>query len=102
MVDSEVYYTEVTTGDKPSLGEVDDAPAHGVSECLCLVCLKSKPRGIRPRTSRYSTYEDLFPETTELLTSHQYFLCPRSVCAYIFKSRTWGKSLRTDCLLYKG
>lgn len=88
MVDSEVYYADAPTH-IPLLGDVDDTPAHAVSECLCHVCLKSKQRGVRPKTSRYSSYDNLYPETTKSLTDHQYFLCPPSVWAYIFKSRAW-------------
>lgn len=96
MVDSEVYYEEVSPSLRPQLGGVDDTLAYGVSECRCNVCLTSKQRGVRPKTSRYSSYDELYPETTKSLTDHQYFLCPPSVWAYIFKSRDWGKSLLVD------
>lgn len=102
MVDSEVYYEEVASEHKPVLDEVDDTPAYRISECLCHVCLKSKQRGVRPKTSMYSSYDDIYPETTMSLTDHQYLLCPPSVYAYIFKSRAWGKSLRLTACLYTG
>ena len=97
MVDSEVYYEEFE-GDRPFLGGILDTSPYSVSECLCHVCLKTKQRGVRPKLSRYSDYDDLYPETTKTLTNHQYFLCPTSVWAYVFKSRAWGKSLRADYL----
>ncbi len=97
MVDSEVYY-EGFEKERPFLGEIGDTLPYSVSECLCRVCLKTKQRGVRPRSSRYSDYDDLYPETTKSLTNHQYFLCPPSVYAYIFKSRAWGKSFRADRL----
>lgn len=95
MVDSEVHYAEGRL-DKPILGEVDDTPAHGVSECLCYVCLKSRQHRVRPKTSRYSSYDEIYPETAKSLTNHQYSLCPPSVFAYIFKSRAWGKTFLVD------
>lgn len=97
MVDSQVYYADAATRIL-FLGDNDDTLAHGVSECLCHVCLKCKQRGIRPKTSRYSSYDNLYSGTTKSLTDHQYFLCPPSVWAYIFKSRAWGKSLPVDYL----
>ena len=97
MVDSQEYYAE-NPQNRPVLGEIGDTPAYSVSECLCHVCLKTKQRGIRPKISRYSNYDDLYPETTKALTNHQYFLCPPSVYAYIFKSRAWGKSFWADRL----
>ena len=102
MVDSDVYYAEVASKHKPVLDEVDDTPAYGESECLCHVCLKSKQRGVRPKTSMYSSYDGIYPDTTMSLTDHQYLLCPPSVCAYIFKSRAWRKSLRLTACLYTG
>ena len=97
MVDTEMYYAEVTSEVKPALGEVGDGPDHGVSVCLCDVCLRSQQRPVRPKSSRYSDYENLYPETTNSLTDHQYFLCSGAVRAFVFKSRTWGKSLPIDC-----
>lgn len=102
MVDSEVYYAEEGSGRKPLLDKVGDTTESDVSECLCHVCSKSKQRGVRPKTSRYSSYDEFYPETTESLTDHQYFLCPPAVYAYVFKSRDWGKSLPVDDLpLYR-
>ena len=102
MVDIQVYYAERDPANRPLLGDTYDTPAYGVSECLCHVCLKSKQRGVRPKSSRYSSYDDLYPEKTKSLTDHQYFLCPPSVPAYIFKSRAWGKSLPVDYSLLYG
>lgn len=99
MVDSQVYYAEVIPGQRPVVGNCGDNPESGVSKCLCHVCLKSKQRGIRPKISRYSNYDDLYPETTKFLTNHQYFLCAPEVHAYVFKSRSWGKSFPVDELL---
>ena len=99
MVDSDVYYTEVASRAMPILGNCGDSPESGVSKCLCHVCLKSKQRDIRPKVSRFSNYDDLYPETTKFLTNHQYFLCAPQVFAYVFKSRAWGKSLPVGELL---
>lgn len=99
MVDSEVYYMEVASAKsapRPILGDCGDTTEFGVSKCLCHVCLNSKQRGIQPKISRYSNYDDLFPETTKSLTNHQYFLCAPEVHAYVFKSRAWGKGLLVD------
>ena len=98
MVDSEVYCAEEDSRAKPLLGEVGDTTESDVSECLCPVCSKSKQRGVRPKTSMYSNYDELYPETTKSLTDHQYFLCPPAVQAYVFKSRKWGKSPPIDDL----
>ena len=92
MVDSQIYYAEVNPEMRLILDDGGDTSESGVSKCLCQVCVKSKRRGVRPRTSRYSNYDDLYPETTKSLTKHQYFLCAPEVYAYVFKSRAWGKN----------
>lgn len=93
MVDSQVYYAEEAPGNRPVVGELGDTPESGVSECLCQACSKSKQRVISHKTAKFSSYDDLYPETKNSLTPHQYFLCAPSVYAYVFKSRAWGKSL---------
>ena len=92
MVDSEVYYAENSSYDRPITGELYDTLDSDVSECLCRVCLKTKKRGIHPKASRYSSYDGIDPKTTKSLTDHQYFLCAPAVYAYIFKLRAWRKS----------
>ena len=101
MVDTEVFYGEEDYGKKPILGNISDDSVRGISECFCRVCLKSKKRGVRPETSKYSKYDDIWFDTKGPLTDHQYFLCPPNVFAYVFKSRTWGKPFLLDCLLRK-
>ena len=64
MVDAEMYFEELGETARPILGDLDDTLAHSVSGCLYHVCLKSKQRGTRQKTSRYSTYDELYPETT--------------------------------------
>ena len=96
MLDTEVYYAEEKPNRRPLLGKIDDTSAYGVSECLCHVCLRSKKSGVRRKISRYSSYDDIYMEVTKSLTDHQYFLCPPSVYAYVFKTREWGKSLLVD------
>ena len=98
MVDTELYYQREGSEERLSLGELDDSLESGVSECLCDVCSKSKNRGIRPKTSRFSNYDDLYPEETKTLTNHQYFICDLSVYAYVFKTRSWGKRNSADGL----
>ena len=93
MVDTEVYFAEVDPTKRPDLGKVGDTPTTGISDCLCHVCLKSNRRGIGRKTSKYSAYDEIDLETTKHLTDHQYFLCPPSVYAYLFKNRDWGKDL---------
>lgn len=92
-MDSQVYFAEEIPRGRPRLGEIGDASESGVSDCVCHVCSKSKQRGVRLKASRFSSYDDLYPETTKSLTDHQYFLCAPEVHAYVFKSRAWGKSL---------
>lgn len=68
MVDSQVYFAEMDSYDRPSTGELDDALESDVPECLCHVCLKNKQRGIRPKPSRFSNYDGFDPKTTKSLT----------------------------------
>ena len=99
MVDTQLFYAEeALDGQMPVLDNVNDKMAHGISTCLCDVCLKSQQRGVRRTSSRFSSYEFLYPETTDSLTDHQYFLCHASVRAYRFKHRDWSKSLLSDHL----
>ena len=98
MIDSEIAYQQTNSPSRPDLGEIDDVSESGVSECICHVCLKSKERGVRRKVSRFSSYDEIVPETTKFLTDHQYFLCSPWVYAYVFKSRSWGKSPSIDDL----
>ena len=98
MVDTELYYKEECPEYRPSVGELNDIFGSGVSECYCDVCSNSKTRGIRPKTPRFSNYDDLYPEETKTLTNHQYFICGSEVYAYIFKNRAWGKRNSADGL----
>ena len=99
MVDTQLFYPQVAAeGEKPVLDNVNDKMAHGISTCLCDVCLKSQQREVRRTTSRFSSYEFLYPEKTDSLTDHQYFLCNSWVWAYRFKHRDWSKNLLSDHL----
>ena len=98
MVDSQIYFQERSPSSRYALGDIGDVSESGLSECICHVCLKSKQRGIRRKVSRFSSYDGIYPETTKSLTDHQYFLCSPFIDAYVFKSRSWGKSLSVDDL----
>ena len=96
MVDSQVYFAEINSYDRPTTGELYDTLESDVSECLCHVCLKTKKRGVHPKPSRYSSYDGIDPKTTKSLTDHQYLLCAPAVYAYVFKLRAWRKSFLID------
>ncbi|KAI1129035.1 hypothetical protein F5Y10DRAFT_161676 [Nemania abortiva] len=40
---------------------------------------------------RFDSYFQINPRTVEVLTDHQFFLCDKSVDAFLFKLRTWKK-----------
>ena len=96
MVYTKLYYQEEGSTAKPVLGNLhDDSVALDARECFCRVCVKSKQSSARPQTFRYADYDEIGSDM-ESLTDHQHFLCPPYVFGYVFKSRTWGKSLLFD------
>ena len=89
MVDAIEYYVGETKEIIPIVG-MDDV-ARGISQCLCHVCLKYKDRTGRMKASAFTDYDFIIPKKTKELTSHQYFLCPPGINAYVFSDRAWGK-----------
>ncbi|MCJ1458205.1 hypothetical protein MMC28_008576 [Mycoblastus sanguinarius] len=87
MVDAIEYYVGETKEIIPIVG-MDDV-ARGISQCLCHVCLKYKDRTGRMKASAFTDYDFIIPKKTKELTSHQYFLCPPGINAYVFSDRAW-------------
>ncbi|KAL9594654.1 MAG: hypothetical protein Q9219_006915 [cf. Caloplaca sp. 3 TL-2023] len=91
MADSDTYFSEVNAEVKPRLGVISDGIPRAVHECYCTFCLEFNTSVNKRRTSKFSTYDNIFVEKTSELTAHQYLLCWTAINAYIMKARCWGK-----------
>lgn len=60
--------------------------------CKCIQCNERiYKHAVKPKFSGYSRINPLAEDNH--LTDHQYFLCDSVVEAFVFKTRSWGKSL---------
>ena len=90
MIDMDSYY-EQSPGKLPvTMTLVEDSRAW-ISDCTCRVCNNRRKNDMSSKTSGiWDDYEYLAPKTCDDLTDHQYLLLPKTISAYIFRTRTWG------------
>lgn len=60
-----------------------------VSDCPCHIC-SNKNEKVQ-NTAIFDRYDKITRKVIRTLTNHQYFLCPKQIHAFVFKTRTWGK-----------
>ncbi|PVH75853.1 P-loop containing nucleoside triphosphate hydrolase protein [Cadophora sp. DSE1049] len=99
MVDTETYH--INPDNRPSsshnihkldLGrddEVFEDTSLNDSDCHCPACNMLRHKKTHSQKSRFSSYDVIFPETTDVLTPHQYFLCTKTIPAFVMKTRDW-------------
>ncbi len=73
--------------------ELEDTAAHTYSPfkiCSCERCRELiYPYAVQPKFLDYSKFD---PDTVPNLSTHQYFICYRTVVAFVFRLRSWGES----------
>lgn len=89
MVDIEEYY-KASPINIPLLMENDVDNRKWISSCDCAVCSR--------RRSEYANdtemlFNDLWPKTDPYVRDEEYFLFPRSIHAFDFKTRCWGEKV---------
>ena len=100
MVDMKSYYSDIDSKlaepTKPKVTLL--APEKTwVTECACSVCRERKERNSESarELAIFGNYHGIYPEDMdddEKLSPHQSFLLPPHIWAFVFKTRTWGKS----------
>ena len=96
MVDLKSYYDDITkTGDKslhkPSKELGDTDLRSWTSDCDCAICITENE--VLKTDSKFSAdqYNNITTIDFEELSNHHYFLCPKEIHAFVFKTRSWGK-----------
>lgn len=75
----------------PIVGKIDDvSQGYALPTCHCKPCniIRESRAFIR---SPWEGYDSIFLEDQKTLDSQRYLLCPRRLCGFILKSRSWGK-----------
>lgn len=91
MTDAQQYYAENQDSRREHLEGSD--LRRWTNDCVCSVC---KQRSIKLETGTQSMFESYSKITrlrTSQLSDHKYLLCPFEVPAFVFKTRSWGKTL---------
>lgn len=91
MTDLKAYYSDAGLGTSPDLLELDDC-RNWSSDCKCSVC-KTKTTDEAKGLALFEDYNDIAIESTDELTTHQYFLCHYEMVSFVFRTRTWGELL---------
>jgi len=60
-----------------------------ISDCPCRVCTNKKSL-TAIRTALFEDYNSITLTSGEEPTDHLYFLCPKKIPIFVFKTRTWG------------
>jgi hypothetical protein len=92
MVDPIQYAArdESDGGERTTLLASITHPSNPLKICSCDRCEKLiYQHVVKPR---FAGYSHINPLVVEKLTDHQYFLCDRTVEAFVFKVRAWSKS----------
>lgn len=91
MTDLKAYFSDEGLGTSPDLLGYEDCRKWS-SDCKCSVC-RTKPTDEAKSLALFEDYNHITIESTDELTTHQYFLCHYEMMSFIFRTRTWGKLL---------
>jgi hypothetical protein len=100
MVDTETYHLDHAhrQSSRPKhsvdLGRTDEVfedTSLNDSDCYCPAFDMLRFKKATSQKSKFSGYDSIFPETTDKLTPHEYFLCSYKIPAFVMKTREWGK-----------
>jgi hypothetical protein len=89
MVDLKTYYADFPSM-KPRLMGGGDC-RKWISDCTCIVCKEKKGTETKKLQSPFETYNGITLEQWDNIETHQYFLCPKEIDAFVFRTRSWGK-----------
>lgn len=96
MVDPKAYLTHNPDVLEHQMNASDELD--WVTNCDCKVCSNRKENNMTwdgdRRPPPFRDYNRLTPLMTrdKPLSWHHYFLCPKAVHAFVFRTRHWGKS----------
>jgi hypothetical protein len=99
MVDMKKYYQDVDSKLDDEYPSKSTKPIvswsrpeqNWVTDCACSVCEQRKEEAqTKKRPEMFEYYHGLTPEEEKELDPHRYFLLPRKLWAFVFKTRTWG------------
>lgn len=89
MTDLKAHFSDTGLGSAPGLLGLEDC-RNWSSDCKCSVC-RTKTTDEAKSLALFEDYNRITIETTDELTTHQYFLCYYEIVSFVFKTRTWGK-----------
>lgn len=87
MVDLKTYYLSNKTPDVAMISEDNT----WVSDCICPVCSGRQEKALETKRTRFYDYDGLSIDVYDTLSDHQYFLLPKTIRAFVFKTRVWGE-----------
>jgi hypothetical protein len=99
MVDLKSYYASLKADPKDSRNDPNTRPImmdrsdlrNWTSDCACPICIKKTEHLKLDSKFTDINYNGITNIHTKRLTDHHYFLCPKEIYAFIFKTRSWGK-----------
>jgi hypothetical protein len=94
MVDCKSYYS-AHTENRPSLVESGVDSRTWVTDCTCDVCQHRRQDQSEKVNAIWARYEMIGDDELHTVTDHMHFLFPPHICAFVFKTRTWGEYIRT-------
>lgn len=92
MADLDAYYAERQHALPVLLDSTADRRAW-ISDCTCLVCSRRRGNNKEKPAEIFEIMELIYPKVTTELTNHAYLLLPKSISAYVFRTRSWGEQL---------
>lgn len=95
MIDLKSYHDEYSKTNKElpfKLFHDDSDLKSWTSDCDCSVCIaKNEPLKTEAKFS-VDSYAKITKKELKNLSNHLYFLCPKVIQAFVFKTRSWGQS----------
>ena len=94
MVDLKSYHDEYSTAKRglPFKSLNDSDLKSWMSDCDCSVCIAKKEPSKTEAKFSAGTYSRITNIRKQKLNNHLYFLCPKAIHAFVFKTRSWGQS----------
>jgi len=92
MIDLKSYHDEYSNAENDSSFTLLDASdlKSWTSDCDCSVCVAKK----EPSKTEAKFSAEIYARITKMrrheISNHLYFLCPKVIIAFVFKTRSWG------------
>lgn len=102
MIDTDGFFQQANFA-RPSLMDMKSDSRNWVSDCTCSVCKTRREAGNDNSASAFEDYT-IYPknagELDRELPDEMYLLLPGVVQAYVFRTRTWGKTMNERSFSY--